>query len=160
MNLYARTMRKLSTTSAMRWTLSKVLTPLDIKLKGTRFAPSTLGMESPLCYLTTTGRKSGEQRTVPLLYVQAEDAVAVAATNFGQTNHPAWALNLEDDPNAVLEIDGNTSSVVARSPDGHESADLWSQFEAVWPGYREYRKIAPRDIKMFVLEAGDVPDET
>lgn len=153
MGSYQRALELLSTTRGLRWTLSKVLSPLDTKLKGTRFAPSALGVDFPLCFLTTTGRKSGTQRTVPLFFVATpEGSPAVVATNFGQKNHPAWALNLDADPGATLEIDGYSRTVVARQASDAEIAGLWRQFDGFWPGYEEYRELAPRDIKVFVLE--------
>jgi deazaflavin-dependent oxidoreductase (nitroreductase family) len=153
MVVYQRALARISTTRGLRWTLSKVLSPLDTRLKGTRFAPSTLGVDFPLCFLTTTGRRSGTQRTVPLFFVTiSEGQPAVVATNFGQKSHPAWALNLDADPNATLEIDGQSSTVVARAASDAEIDTLWPLFDGFWPGYEEYRKLAPRDIKVFVLE--------
>lgn len=128
---------------------------LDMKLKGTRFAPSTFGgVDTPLCYLTTTGRKSGEPRTIPLVYVAAgSDTVAVVASNYGQDHHPAWSHNLDTDPTASLEINGcEPRAVVARRTTAEEAAELWPAFAAVWPGYHAYREITQRDIKMYLLD--------
>lgn len=147
-------MRSLSTTAWMRFLLSKILTPLDMQLKGTRFAPSTFGMDMPLCYLTTVGAQSGLERTVPLLFIEADSgATAVAATNFGTDRHPGWAYNLEANPRATIEIEGRTKQVVARAASDTEKAQLWPRFDGVWPGYEQYREIAPRDIKMFLLDS-------
>ena len=152
MGVYQRTIIRLSKTSGLRWVLSKTLTPLDVRLKGSRFAPSRFGLNLPLCFLTTTGRKSGEPRTIPLLFViPPAGGHAVAATNFGRTNHPGWALNLEAEPRATLEVDGETTRVVARKVDTQEVLEIWPLFDGMWPGYEEYREIAPRDIKVFVL---------
>jgi len=124
-----------------------------MKLKGTRLAPSTFGVDYPLCFLTTTGRRSGEQRTVPLFFARtAQGSPAIVATNFGQQNHPAWALNLEADPEAFLEIDGQSRPVIAGLATEEELSTLWPLFDGFWPGYKEYRAIAPRAIKGFILE--------
>lgn len=156
MNLYVRTMRGVSRTKGMRWLMRTVQPTLDMKLKGTRFAPSTFGgVDTPLCYLTTTGRKSGEPRTVPLVYVStADDAVAVVASNYGQKHHPAWSYNLDANASGSLEINGEARPVVARSATAAETSELWPQFSAVWPGYDTYREITDRDIKMYLLEPG------
>ena len=152
MGVYQRTLNKLSRTTSLRWVLSRAITTLDLKLKGTRFAPSTLGVDLPLCFLTTTGRKTGEQRVVPLLYVELPSGErAVAASNYGQKDHPAWALNLEATPEASLEIDSESRDVTARRASPEETATIWPLFDGVWPGYEKYREIAPRDIKVFVL---------
>lgn len=133
--------------------MSKIASRLDLTFKGTRFAPSTFGVDLPLCFLTTTGRRSGKQRTVPLLYATTIAGVnAVVATNFGQKSHPAWALNLEADPNASLEIEEESRDVVARIAFNEEAAELWPLFDGFWPGYSEYREIAPRDMKVFILD--------
>ncbi|GMR03147.1 MAG: hypothetical protein BMS9Abin20_1514 [Acidimicrobiia bacterium] len=154
MSVYERALKRLSTTAWFRWTLSKVATPLDMKFKGTRFAPSRFGVDLPLCFLTTTGARSGEPRTVPLLYVPRDGgAIAVAATNFGTAHHPGWAYNLEAEPASSLEIGDEALDVVARRATDSEMAELWPLFDGVWPGYESYRSIAPRDIKMFILEA-------
>lgn len=153
MKIYQRSLQKLSNTTAARWTLAKFLTPLDMRLKESRFAPSRLGVDFPLCFVTTTGRKSGAPRTVPLFFVRNSDGYpAVAATNFGQRRHPGWALNLESEPKATLEIDGVSQLISARLATTRETEELWPLFDDVWPGYETYRDIAPRDIKIFVLE--------
>lgn len=132
--------------------MSRTLAPLDMKLRGTRFAPSTLGLDLPLCFLTTTGARSGEPRTVPLLYVALDDgAVAVVASNFGTEHHPGWAYNLEAQPRATIEIDDARTVVVARHADEEEAQRLWPLFDGVWPGYETYRSTAPREIKIFLL---------
>lgn len=152
MGAYKRTMTRLSKTSGLRWILSKTLTPLDMKLKDSRFAPSRFGLDMPLCYLTTTGRHSGEPRTVPLLFVvPREGGHAVTATNFGRKSHPNWALNLEAHPEATLDVEGDVTAVIARRFGTDEMLEIWPLFDGMWPGYEEYREIAARDIRMFAL---------
>lgn len=152
MNLYQSSMRRLSRTAWFRKLLSRVLTPLDMRLRNTRFAPSNFGVDFPLCYLTSSGRRSGKPRTVPLLYVRTDDGPAVVATNFGTEHHPGWSYNLDADPAAVLEIDEKSVDVMAHRLSRADSESLWPAFDQVWPGYEVYRTIAPRDIKMYVLK--------
>jgi deazaflavin-dependent oxidoreductase (nitroreductase family) len=151
MNAYQRSVRRLSTTTWFRWILSQVLTPLDLKFRNTPFAPSGLGAQFPLCYLTTTGSVSGKQRTVPLLYITGDHGHLVAATNFGKDRHPGWSCNLEHDAAAVLEIDGTSTTVTARRIPDDEALDHWRQFASVWPGYDTYRSITTRTIRMYEL---------
>lgn len=145
-------MRRLSRTSSFRWLLSNILSPLDMRLKNTRFAPSSFGVDFPLCYLTSSGRQSGEPRTVPLLYVHTDDGPVVVATNFGTAHHPGWSYNLDADPSAILEIERDSFDVTARRLSEVDAASIWPQFEQIWPAYEIYRKIAPRDIKMYILK--------
>ena len=121
-------------------------------LKNTSFAPSKLGLDVPLCYLTTTGRLSGEFRTVPLLYAQHDDGRAVVATNWGTAKHPAWSHNLEAEPSAALEVAGTLTDVMAHRLTDHEAVPVWQQMETIWPGYEKYREIAPRDVRVYVLK--------
>ena len=154
MGLYQRAAIGLSKISALRLVISRTITPLDMKLKGSRFAPSRFGLDVPLCYLTTTGRSSGERRTVPLLFVNAPSGGrAVVATNFGRRSHPGWAYNLEADPFATLEVDAEVASVHARRANDEEASEIWPMFDRIWPGYETYREIAPRNIRVFVLTA-------
>lgn len=155
MGVYQRTLARFATGKGLIWLQSKVTTPLDLKLRNSRFAPSRFGVDVPLCYLTTTGRRSGEARTVPLLYVSVDPNVptfAAVATNWGTENHPGWSFNLEEDPHATLDIDGDLQEVIARRASGVEATQIWASFDGVWPGYEKYREIAPRDIKVFVFE--------
>lgn len=153
MNWYDRTLQRLSTTAWFRWLLSKVLTPLDLKLRNTPFAPSSLGTNLPLCYLTTTGAVSGEPRTVPLLFLRDDGTVLVSATNFGRDRHPAWSFNLDKTPRAVLEIDGTSRPVSSDRLSQDEVTRYWPAFDDIWPGYDTYRAITERDIKMYRLTA-------
>jgi deazaflavin-dependent oxidoreductase (nitroreductase family) len=151
MGLYERVIRRFSTTNWFRWVISRVLTPLDMKLRGSRFAPSRFGMDAPLCFVTVAGKKSGEPRTVPLLYVDAEGSYAVAGTNFGRDDHPAWVHNFEAAGAGTIEIEDVSQEVSIRRLSQQELSELWPKFDTVWPGYKTYREIAPRDIRAFLL---------
>ena len=137
----------------MRWVMIRAQRPLDEMLKGTRFMPSTIGgLDTPICFLTTTGRVSGAERTVPLVYLHTDDGdIAVVASNYGQANHPAWSHNLEANPHATVEIDDVVSPVTARRAGPNETGHLWPRFEAAWPGYATYRELTDRSIRMYLL---------
>jgi deazaflavin-dependent oxidoreductase (nitroreductase family) len=155
MGVYQRTLDRFATSKGLRWLQSKAMTPLDLKLRNSRFAPSRFGVDAPLSYLTTTGRRSGEPRTVPLLYVTVDPdrpTYAAVASNWGTENHPGWSFNLEKHPKATLDIDGDIREVLARHASDVERTQIWESFDGVWPGYEKYREIAPRDIKVFVFE--------
>lgn len=104
-------------------------------------------------YLTTAGRQTGKDRTVPLLYVDRPDGTAaVVGTNFGQEDHPAWTGNLERDPRATWAAP-DRSAVVARAATEIEFNELWPRFVAMWPGYESYVARSGRSPKMFILES-------
>jgi deazaflavin-dependent oxidoreductase (nitroreductase family) len=111
------------------------------------------GTGLPTLLLTTTGRKSGEPRTVPLLYVEWRGGYVVIGSNWGQEHHPAWALNLTANPAAVVQIRGTSTDVRARLLDGDERAEVWSsQLLKAWPGYQGYADRSGRDLKIYALE--------
>jgi len=110
----------------------------------------------PQCLLTTTGRKSGQLRTVTLIYgstqTPAGDELILVGSNFGQSHHPAWALNLEADPAAEVTIGGTATPMTARLvTDPAERERLWAIMCALWPAYNAYRGRAGREIKVFAL---------
>lgn len=103
--------------------------------------------------LTTTGRKSGEQRTVPLLYSTVDGAQIVVGSNWGQKQTPAWTLNLLADPRATVGIHGVSTAVVARLVEGEERDRLWAAvLTRNWPGFEAYAGRAGRHINIFALE--------
>jgi deazaflavin-dependent oxidoreductase (nitroreductase family) len=128
--------------------------PLDAKvLKATHGRFGLLGSYGlPQLLLTTTGRKSGQARTVTLLYGRLDGDVVLIGSNFGKANHPAWALNLESNPDAVLQIGDEVTQVVAeRITDPQTRERIWAQMIEIYPGYAMYRSNAGRDIKVFVV---------
>ena len=103
--------------------------------------------------LTTKGRKSGQPRTVPLLYARHEGALLVVGSNWGQRHHPAWALNLLADPEATVAIRGRSGPVHARVIEGDERELVWNTILTKnWPGYENYAERADRHINVFALE--------
>lgn len=130
----------------------KVLTPLDRYAKKLPFAATTFATGFPMGYLTTRGRKSGEWRTVPLLYVTTPDGhAAVVGTNFGQPKHPAWVHNLIANTKAKWMIE-EEHPIRARLAGDLEYMALWPQFVAIWPGYETYLERSGRQPHIFILE--------
>lgn len=153
---YRDVMRWLGHQQWFAWTAAR-LAPLDAKVvKKTGGKFGLLGNYGlPQCLLTTTGRKSGQQRTVTLLYgTQPSGEVVLIGSNFGQQHHPAWALNLEANPECVFDVDGVRTQMVARMvTDDAEREQLWQLMYEIWPAYAAYRGRAGREIKIFVLTA-------
>lgn len=150
---YRDVMRWLGHQKWFAWTAAR-LAPVDakvVKKTGGRFG--LLGNYGlPQCLLTTTGRKSGQQRTVTLLYGRRGNEVVLIGSNFGQKHHPAWALNLEANPDCVFSVDGAQTPMVARQvTDEGEREEIWQLMYEIWPAYAAYRGRAGREIKIFVL---------
>jgi deazaflavin-dependent oxidoreductase (nitroreductase family) len=111
----------------------------------------------PSLLLTTTGRRSGQPRTTPLLYVPDGDAFVVVGSNWGQAHHPAWALNLLANPAARVNVRGAEIAVRARLATGAERDRLWRLVVTAWPPYESYLKRAGgREIRVFRLERTDI----
>jgi deazaflavin-dependent oxidoreductase (nitroreductase family) len=104
----------------------------------------------PILLLTTKGRRSGQPRTVPVMYVPGEEPVLVAS-NGGSPSHPAWYLNLEAEPQAEIEIEGRRQKVVAQTVTGEEREPLWRQAVTTYPAYADYQRRADRQLPVVVL---------
>jgi deazaflavin-dependent oxidoreductase (nitroreductase family) len=86
-----------------------------------------------------------------LFYVTTDGVPAVVATKWGTSKHPGWSYNLDAHSLASLEIEGESTEVVARLLPDSETASVWDQLIEMWPAYARYREIAPRDIKVYAL---------
>jgi deazaflavin-dependent oxidoreductase (nitroreductase family) len=102
--------------------------------------------------LTTTGRKSGKKRTVPLCSFRDGDDVVVIASYGGLDQPPAWWLNLEASPVAELVTGRERRAVTARNAAGDERARLWAEVTARAPGYLEYEQRTTREIPVVILQ--------
>lgn len=109
------------------------------------------GREWPQLLLTTTGRRTGEPRTTPLLYAHVDDDWVIAATNWGRGHHPGWSANLLANPDAVIEIGTSRIDVRATRASGCELDRLWPALLGVWPAYDTYAERSGRDIRVFRL---------
>lgn len=107
----------------------------------------------PSLVITTTGRRSGRPRSNPLLYVPDGDAFVVTGSNWGQSDQPAWALNLMADPRATVAVRGRRIRVRAQLASGPERDRLWRLLVTEWPAYETYvERAGGRDIHVFRLE--------
>lgn len=105
----------------------------------------------PVLLLNATGRKSGERRTTPLLYLRDGDRYVLVASNGGAPKHPAWWLNLRANPEATVEVDGRSVPVTAEEADPEEKARLWPMLVEMYPGYENYQKKTDREIPVVLL---------
>ena len=110
--------------------------------------------KGPVLLLTTTGRKSGEKRTAPVLYLEDAGRYVVINTNAGNLRVPAWSLNLDADPEAEIEVRSKRIAVRARAAEGEERTDLWRKHNQQYAGFDDYEEMLPDDrpITVYVLE--------
>jgi deazaflavin-dependent oxidoreductase (nitroreductase family) len=102
--------------------------------------------------LTTRGRKSGEERTTPLIYGRSGEAYLVVASKGGADEPPAWYLNLEADPDVDVQVKGDRFKARARTATADEKPEMWRTMTAEWPAYDEYQSKTSREIPVVVLE--------
>lgn len=108
--------------------------------------------QAPILLLTTTGRKSGQPRTAPVLYLADGNRFVVINTNAGNAKTPAWSLNLRANPEAAVEVGNKEIKVRARLAEGAERADLWRRHMEQYSGWEYYESKLDREIGVFVLE--------
>jgi deazaflavin-dependent oxidoreductase (nitroreductase family) len=109
--------------------------------------------KAPVLLLTTTGRKSGQQRTAPVVYGRDGQNVIVIGSNAGNENEPGWSYNLKANPDAQVEIGASRSAVRARVAEGEERERLWKLMNVGYEGFDDYAARTNRDIPVFVLES-------
>jgi deazaflavin-dependent oxidoreductase (nitroreductase family) len=102
--------------------------------------------------LTTTGRRSGEERPTPLIYQRHGDDYLVVASKGGSPEPPAWYLNLQANPEVQVQVKGDRFAARARTAQPDEKPELWQTMTAVWPAYDEYQTKTDREIPVVVLE--------
>lgn len=107
---------------------------------------------APTLLLTTTGRRSGELRTTPLIYGRDGDDVVIVASKGGDSEHPFWYRNLQADPEAELQIRAEVFRARAHDAEGGERERLWRLMAEIWPAYDSYQTRTDRRIPVVVLE--------
>lgn len=117
---------------------------------------ATLGGGTGLCptlLLTTTGRKSGEAITLPLIYGTTGTSFVVIASKGGAPAHPSWYLNLVDQPEVGVQVKAERFTARARTASGAECEALWKQLAAIYHPYDKYQEYAgSREIPVVVLD--------
>jgi deazaflavin-dependent oxidoreductase (nitroreductase family) len=119
------------------------------RLSRGRVLGSVVGM--PVLLLTTTGRRSGKARTTPLTFFRDGTDLVVIASNGGADKAPAWSLNLQQTPHAVVEIGTDKLAVTARAASEQERERLWVVVTAAYAGYARYQERTTRRIPVVLL---------
>ncbi|MBY0278813.1 nitroreductase family deazaflavin-dependent oxidoreductase [Candidatus Binatia bacterium] len=107
---------------------------------------------APVLLLTTIGRKSGEPRVAPLIYLKDGERLVLVASKGGMSHHPAWYLNLEAHPDCEVELPG-TGKIPMRATRAtdEEKALLWPRLCAIYPDYDDYQARTTRNIPVLIL---------
>jgi deazaflavin-dependent oxidoreductase (nitroreductase family) len=102
--------------------------------------------------LTTTGRKSGEERKTPLIYQEHDGDYLIVASKGGADAPPAWYLNLSENPEVEVQVKGDKFKARARDAGPDEKPEMWRKMTSTWPAYDDYQKQTEREIPVVVLE--------
>jgi deazaflavin-dependent oxidoreductase (nitroreductase family) len=122
-----------------------------------RMSGGTLGSRlsgAPVMLLTTRGRKSGEPRTTPLLYLRDGDKVITVASKGGYPTHPGWYLNLQANPDVEVQIGPERRKMHAETASPQHKAGYWQRLIALYPGYQAYQDRTTREIPVVILRPG------
>jgi F420H(2)-dependent quinone reductase len=131
--------------------IGRVVSPLQRWLYRSTGGRLSLTGRAPVLLLTTTGRRTGRARTVPLLYLRDGDRMVICNVNPGFERPNPWILNLQAQPSAQVQIGSNTITVRARAASGSELDRYWPQLAKLWPAYQTfYDRGGKRSV--FVLE--------
>ena len=103
--------------------------------------------------LRTKGAKSGETRTLPLIYGCIGGEVVIVASKGGADVHPAWYLNIKKNKEVAFQIGAQAFRASAREPEGAERQAIWSFMEKVYPPYAAYQAVTSRVIPILMLKA-------
>ncbi|MFZ2616407.1 MAG: nitroreductase family deazaflavin-dependent oxidoreductase [Anaerolineae bacterium] len=137
------------------WLFARLMHLLDrpvLRWTHGRSSVTSLLAGLPIISLTTTGAKSGQPRTVPLVAVEDGERLVVFASNFGQAHYPAWYHNLRAHPQARVLLRGQERVYLARETEGAERDAYWAAAVKLYPGYQAYKvRTGGRPIPVIVL---------
>ncbi|EID73219.1 hypothetical protein WSS_A34110 [Rhodococcus opacus M213] len=106
----------------------------------------------PVCLLTTTGRKSGEPRISPLLFLEDGDRIILVASQGGLPKHPMWYLNLRANPEVTVQVKSRVRPMTAHVADPEERARLWPRLVDMYPDFDNYQAWTDRTIPVVVCD--------
>lgn len=127
--------------------LNRVLNNVIARVKPRRFRGGDLLL------LTTTGRKTGKQRTTPVLYLADGERWIVVASNGGADWEPGWWLNLRGGGTGVVEVNGTRTTVRGTEVVGQEREELWRRLNAKVFDYESYQRKVSRRLAVVALSA-------
>lgn len=155
-NWFQKLMRRFAASGPGSWIFARTAQHIDRRVFRWTHGRQTFGSlitGLPVVMLTTTGAKTGQQRTVPVLGIRMDEGIAVIASNWGQRRHPAWYHNLRANPEGEMSVDGAERHFRAVEATGERRRRIWDAGLRIYPGWSQYEKRAgDRQIVIFVLE--------
>jgi deazaflavin-dependent oxidoreductase (nitroreductase family) len=111
---------------------------------------------APVALLTTIGRKTGEPRISPLLYLRDGDRVILVASQGGAANNPMWYLNLKANPTVTVQIKDEVLHLTARDATEAERSEYWPKLVAMYSSFDDYQSWTDRVIPVVICDAHPV----
>lgn len=106
----------------------------------------------PVMLLTTIGRKSGQRRTTPLIFIEDNGAIVVVASQGGLPKHPQWFLNIRKNPQVEVQLGSSVWNATARIANDEERSALWPKLTAHYADFDTYQAWTERTIPVVILE--------
>jgi deazaflavin-dependent oxidoreductase (nitroreductase family) len=106
----------------------------------------------PVGILTTIGRKSGQPRESPLLFLREEDRVVLVASQGGRATNPMWYLNIKANPQVTFQIKNEKLTLTAREATDAERDEYWPKLDAIYPDFANYRTYTDRKIPILICD--------
>ena len=131
------------------------VTVMFYHLTGERAFRGSADSPSGFLKLTSTGRKSGQPRTVHLLYIRDGSAYVVTASNVGKQSPPGWFFNVRSNPQVSMKVQDRQVNAVAEIAEADKQRELWARLLEIAPMYAGYEKKTSREIPMVILRPVD-----
>ena len=144
-----RALNSAGTGVAIKW-MSRINT-WAYKVSGGRVGGKFL-QGAPVALLTTIGRKSGEPRISPLLFLRDGDRVVLVASQGGRASNPMWYLNLKANPKVTVQIKKEVLNLTARDATEAERAQYWPQLVAMYSSFEDYQSWTDRVIPIVICD--------
>ncbi|OBG86479.1 hypothetical protein A5733_13835 [Mycobacterium sp. NS-7484] len=138
-----------STGTAIKW-MSRAQTWI-FKKSGGRLGDKFL-RGAQVGILTTIGRKSGEERDSPLLYLQEGKRIVLVASQGGRATNPMWYLNLVANPKVKFQTKHETLELTARDATDTERDEYWPKLDAMYADFANYRSYTDRKIPIVICD--------
>ena len=145
-NMFFRALRRMAGWRPVSWLYARILPPIDCfvsRITGHKMTFAGLVSGLPVLLLTTTGARTGAQRTQPVLYLREGDGFVLIASNWGQAHNPSWYYNLRANTNAEVTVSGSTYEVITREVTGPQRDRYWQQGCLMYPAWNVYKKRSP-----------------
>ena len=154
-NAAQRAMWQVSSSRPGAWLFAKSAHHIDrflLRLSRGQVTLPRIAAGIPVITIVTTGARTGQRRTTPLLGVPIGDDLAIIGTRFGQRGTPGWYYNIRASPAVEVAYRGKSVTATAREAGGEEWQDIWERAREIYAGYEIYaRRIQDRQIHIMIL---------